>query len=221
MLNDISKILEKYGPLYLEGLWGTLWMSLLTVFVATLIGTAVALIRDASFRPTRFLMKCYIEVVRGTPILLQLYFFWLFLPKVMPFEVSDTVSIVTALIFNSGAYVAEVVRAGIQAVDRGQTEAGLSLGLRGSYLYTRVIFPQAVKNILPALGNEFIMMIKETSLASVFFVSELTTSYKTVQSVTFKSIPSLTIAGLIYLALTFLLTRLLGLLERRMKSNER
>ena len=221
MLEDIGKLWARYGPLYMEGLWGTLWMSLLTVLVATVIGTAVALLRNARFRPTRFLMKCYIEVVRGTPILLQLYFFWLFLPKIMPFEVSDTVSIVTALIFNSGAYVAEVVRAGIQAVDHGQTEAGLSLGLGRWHLFSRIIYPQALKNILPALGNEFIMMIKETSLASVFFVSELTTSYKTVQSVTFKSIPSLTIAGVIYFAMTFLLTRLLGILERRMKSNER
>lgn len=221
MLGDISGIWGKYGPLYLKGLWGTLWMSLLTVLIATVLGTVVALVRGARFRPTRFLMQCYIEIVRGTPILLQLYFFWIFMPKLMPFEVSDTVSIVTALIFNAGAYIAEVIRAGIQAVDAGQTEAALSLGFSGFHLYTRIILPQALKNILPALGNEFIVMIKETSLASVFFVPELTTSYKTVQSVTFKSIPSLTIAGFIYLALTFLLTRLLNVLERRLKSNER
>ena len=86
---------------------------------------------------------------------------------------------------------------------------------------TRVILPQAVKNILPAMGNEFIVMIKETSMASVFFVPELTTSYKTVQSATFLAIPSLTISGMIYLALTFTLTRLLGVLERKLRSNER
>ena len=85
----------------------------------------------------------------------------------------------------------------------------------------RVILPQAIKNILPALGNEFIIMIKETSMASVFFVPELTTSYKTVQSATFLSIPSLTVAGIIYLILTFSLTRLLGFLERRLKTSER
>lgn len=98
---------------------------------------------------------------------------------------SDTACIIVALVINSSSYVAEVIRAGIQAVDKGQMEAAKSLGLSNKNAMRYVILPQAVKNILPALGNEFVVMVKETSLASVFFVGELMTSYKTVQSTTF------------------------------------
>jgi polar amino acid transport system permease protein len=162
----------------------------------------------------------YIGILRGTPILLQLYFFWLLLPKIMPFELSDTASIVVALIVNASSYVAEVIRAGIQAVDKGQVEAAKSLGLSSINTMRKIILPQAIKNILPALGNEYISMVKQTSLASVFFVQELMTSYKTVQSATFLSIPSLIIVGIIYLVVTAVLTKSLSLLERRLKRNE-
>ena len=221
MLDQMIRILQQYGYVYAKGLWGTIWLSVVTVTVATLLGTFVALMKMSHLKVLNVIVNIYIEVIRGTPILLQLYFFWLFLPKVIPFEMSDTQCIIVALIFNAGAYVAEVIRSGIQAVDRGQTEAALSLGLSQRNTMIHVILPQAIKNILPALGNEFIVMIKETSMASVFFVNELTTSYKTVQSATFLAIPSLTISGMIYLALTFSLTRLLGLLEKKLKSNER
>ncbi len=221
MLQQMIKIFDQYGYVYAKGLWGTIWLSLVTVIAATLLGTLVALMKMSRFKLLNILVNIYIEVIRGTPILLQLYFFWLFLPKALPFEMTDTQCIVVALIVNSCAYVAEVIRSGIQAVDHGQMEAALSLGLSKHNTMTRVILPQAVKNILPALGNEFIVMIKETSMASVFFVSELTTSYKTVQSATFLAIPSLTISGMIYLALTFTLTRLLGVLERKLRSNDR
>ena len=221
MLNQIIKIIDQYGYVYAKGLWGTLWLSAVTVTVATVLGTLVALMKMSKIKILNVIVSIYIEVIRGTPILLQLYFFWLFLPKALPFEMTDTQCIIVALIVNSAAYVAEVIRSGIEAVDKGQTEAALSLGLSSKNTMMRIILPQAIKNILPALGNEFIVMIKETSMASVFFVPELTTAYKTVQSATFLAIPSLTVSGMIYLALTFSLTRLLGLLEKRLKSNER
>ena len=221
MIGQIARILDQYGYVYAKGLWGTLWLSAVTVIAATIFGTLVALMKMSKLKILNLIVNIYIEIIRGTPILLQLYFFWIFLPKVVPLELTDTQCIVVALIVNSSAYVAEVIRSGIQAVDHGQTEAALSLGLSHRNMMTRIILPQAIKNILPALGNEFIVMIKETSMASVFFVPELTTSYKTVQSATFLAIPSLTISGMIYLALTFSLTRLLGVLERRLKSNDR
>ena len=222
MINQIMRILNQYGYVYAKGLWGTLWLSAVTVIAATIFGTLVALMKMSKIRILNVIVNVYIEIIRGTPILLQLYFFWIFLPKALPMmELTDTQCIIVALIVNSSAYVAEVIRSGIQAVDHGQTEAALSLGLSHRNMMTRIILPQAIKNILPALGNEFIVMIKETSMASVFFVPELTTSYNTVQSATFLAIPSLTISGMIYLALTFSLTRLLGVLERRLKSNDR
>ena len=145
---------------------------------------------------------------------------FLLLPKVLPFKVSDTACIIVALVINSSSYVAEVIRAGIQAVDKGQMEAAKSLGLSNKNAMRYVILPQAVKNILPALGNEFVVMVKETSLASVFFVGELMTSYKTVQSTTFLAIPSLTIVGIIYFILNFILTKILKVVERRLQASD-
>ena len=129
--------------------------------------------------------------------------------------------ILCALVVNSSAYVAEIIRAGIQAVDPGQREAALSLGMEEKYIMTKIIFPQAIRNILPALGNEMIVMIKETSLASTFFIGELMTAYKKVQSVTFLAIEPLCISGAIYLFLTISLSRLTRRLEKRLRANER
>jgi ABC-type amino acid transport system permease subunit len=125
------------------------------------------------------------------------------LPKISPIALSDTACIIVALIVNSSSYISEIIRAGIQAVDKGQTEAAKSLGMSPAVTLRCIVLPQAIKNILPALGNQFILTVKETSLASVFFVGELMTAYKSVQSATFLSVSSLTIAGIIYLIVTY------------------
>ena len=215
-MEKVGKLLVKYYPVYLSGLWGTLWISAVTVLFGALLGVLVALMRMSRFNLLRGISKAYIEVLRGTPILLQLYFFWIGLPKLVPFELSDTQCIVAALAVNASAFISEIIRAGIGAVDKGQWEAARSIGLSESHVMTHVIFPQAVKNILPALCNEFISTVKGTSLASVFFVGELMTSFKTVQSATFLALQSLTIVGVIYFVLNFVLSRLLGVLERRL-----
>lgn len=215
-MEKVGKLLVKYYPVYLSGLWGTLWISAVTVQFGALLGVLVAMMRMSRFKLLRGISKAYIEVLRGTPILLQLYFFWIGLPKLVPFELSDTQCIVAALAVNASAFISEIIRAGIGAVDKGQWEAARSIGLSESHVMTHVIFPQAVKNILPALCNEFISTVKGTSLASVFFVGELMTSFKTVQSATFLALQSLTIVGVIYFALNFVLSRLLGVLERRL-----
>ncbi|MBQ6344198.1 MAG: amino acid ABC transporter permease [Anaerolineaceae bacterium] len=201
---------------FLKGLWGTLWLSALTVFFGTLLGMLIALMRMGKSKILRGFADIYIEILRGTPILLQLYFFWIGLPKIMPFELTDTQCILAALIVNASAYISEIIRAGINAVDKGQWEAARSIGLTETHVMTRIILPQAVKNILPALCNEFISTVKGTSLASVFFVGELMTSYKSVQSATFLALESLTIVGIIYFVLNFVLSKLLVLLERRL-----
>ena len=215
-MEKVGKLLVKYYPVYLSGLWGTLWISAVTVLFGALLGVLVALMRMSRFKLLRGISKAYIEVLRGTPILLQLYFFWIGLPKLVPFELSDTQCIVAALAVNASAFISEIIRAGIGAVDKGQWEAARSIGLSESHVMTHVIFPQAVKNILPALCNEFISTVKGTSLASVFFVGELMTSFKTVKSATFLALQSLTIVGVIYFVLNFVLSRLLGVLERRL-----
>ena len=125
-----------------------------------------------------------------------------------------------ALIINASAYIAEIVRAGIAAVDPGQWEAGRSIGLTEIHLMQKIIMPQAIKNILPALVNQFIACIKETSLASVFFIRELTTAYKTVQASTFLTIQPLLISGLIYLVVTTVLSFAAGRIEGRLKASD-
>lgn len=220
MIENIVKIWTKYDYVFINGLFGTLWLAVVTVLLGTILGTLIAMMRMSRFKVLYGVTSAYIEVLRGTPSLLQLYFFWLLLPKVLPVDVSDTACIVVALIVNSSAYVAEIIRAGIQAVDKGQTEAAKSLGLSNRNTMRYIILPQAVKNILPALGNEFIIMVKETSLASVFFVGELMTAYKTVQSTTFLAIPTLTIVGIIYFIVNFVMSKLLKVLERRLQASD-
>ena len=215
-MDKIIKIWLKYYPVYLSGLWGTLWISAVTVLLGAMLGMVVALIRMSHTKVLKGITDLFVEILRGTPILLQLYFFWIALPKIVPFELSDTQCIVAALAVNASAFISEIIRAGIGAVDKGQWEAARSIGLSEAYVMTRVILPQAVKNILPALCNEFIATVKGTSLASVFFVGELMTSYKTVQSATFLALQSLVIAGIIYFALNYVLSRLLRVIERRL-----
>ena len=215
-MDKIIKIWLKYYPVYLSGLWGTLWISAVTVLLGAMLVMVVALIRMSHTKVLKGITDLFVEILRGTPILLQLYFFWIALPKIVPFELSDTQCIVAALAVNASAFISEIIRAGIGAVDKGQWEAARSIGLSEAHVMTRVILPQAVKNILPALCNEFIATVKGTSLASVFFVGELMTSYKTVQSATFLALQSLVIAGIIYFALNYVLSRLLRVIERRL-----
>lgn len=216
-MEKMVSLLSEYGGLFLSGLGGTLWMAAVTVLLGTVLGVLIALMRMGRYRALKWISGAYIEVLRGTPILLQLYFFWLVLPKILPFlKLSDTTCIVVALVVSSSAYISEIIRSGIGAVDRGQWEAAKSIGLSGYNVMIRVILPQAVKNILPALGNQFIQMVKETSLASVFLVGELMTSYRAIQSGTSLALQALTIVGVIYFVLNFVLSKLVRLLERRM-----
>ncbi|NLB91524.1 MAG: amino acid ABC transporter permease [Clostridiales bacterium] len=211
---------RKIFTCFLEGLVGTLWLSLITALFATLFGMIIALAKRSGNPIVRRVTDGYMSVIRGTPILLQLYFFWLLLPKVLPFNLSDTACIVIALIINTSAYVGEVIRAGIQSVDQGQIEAAQSLGMRKQNVFTRIIMPQATKNILPALGNQYISIVKQTSLASVFFIAELTTAYKTVQAATFSPLTPLIISGIIYYLVISCLSKGVTVMERKLMRSE-
>ena len=171
--SGIVKLLEKYPSIFIEGLFGTLWISALVVLAGTVLGLLVATMRMSKVKVLNLLADAYIELLRGTPVLLQLYLFYF----AMPDNVPEAASIIIALVVNASAYISEIIRAGIGAVDKGQWEAARSLGLSNRNIMARVILPQATKNILPALCNEFITTIKGTSLASVFFVGELMTSF--------------------------------------------
>lgn len=215
---NIVKLLEKYWYVYLvEGVSTTLIFTCIAVALGVVLGTLVAMLKMSKHKIVRFLISIYIEVIRGTPILLQLYIFYFVLPELLPFlNLSQFMWVAIAMCINSSAYVSEVIRSGIQAVDKGQTEAARSLGMSKSQTMMKIILPQAVRNILPALGNEFIMILKETSLASTFFLGDLMTSHKVVSGATFLQMESLIIVGAIYLCFTFPLSKLVEHFEKKM-----
>lgn len=220
---NIVKVMQEYWHVFLlEGVGYTLLLSFITVFFGTIIGAFLALGKMSRFKLLRGIVTAFVEIIRGTPILLQLYFGYFILPTmILPFlNLSEFTCIAISLIINSAAYVSEVIRSGIQAVDHGQTEAARSLGLNGRQTMLRIVIPQAVKNILPALGNEFIMIIKETSLASTFFIGDLMTSYLKVKGVTWLNLECLIIVGIIYFVITFTLSKVVAAFERRMRAGE-
>ncbi|HWP80387.1 MAG TPA: amino acid ABC transporter permease [Candidatus Acidoferrum sp.] len=220
MLDTIVKLLDRYGHLFAKGLVKTLEYSAISVCFGLMLGALICLMRMSKIKPLTFLCSAFIEVIRGTPILLQLYFFYFALPKVLPFTLTDTQNILAALVVNCSAYISELIRAGIQAVDYGQTEAARSLGLSSGQTMKKVVLPQAVKNILPALGNEFIMEIKQTSLAATFFLGELMTVSRSITAATFLSIEPLIVAGAIYFCLTFTLSKVVGFYERKVRAGD-
>ena len=219
--SNIVKIMQKYWYVFLvQGIGYTLLLSLLTVAFGAILGMLLYLGRTVRVKPLNWLCIAIVEIVRGTPLLLQLYVGYFLVPKILPFDVTEFTSVAVALCINSGCYVSEIFRSGIQAVDKGQTEAARSLGLNSRQTMFRIILPQAIKNILPALGNEFIMIIKETSLASTFFVGELMTACLKVRGNTFLAMECMMIVGVIYFVITFILSKLLGVFERRLKAND-
>ena len=216
-MEKVVKVWLKYYPVYLSGLWGTLWISAVTVVLGALLGMVVALMRMSRVKVLRLISNVYVEILRGTPILLQLYVFYFVLPNIFTFlKLSQFMWVSISLCINSSAYVSEVIRSGIQAVDKGQTEAARSLGLSEGQTMVKIVLPQAVRNILPALGNEFIMMLKETSLASTFFLGDIMTSYLVVKGVSYLTLEPLTIVAIIYLCVTYPLSKVVDKFGKKM-----
>ena len=217
---NLIAIWQEYWQLFLfTGLKNTLILTCISVAMGTVFGALVAMLRMSRYKIVRFFTTLYIEVIRGTPILLQLYIFYFVLPNALPFlKLSQFMWVSIALCVNSAAYVSEVIRSGIQAVDKGQAEAVRSLGLSEKQTMMKIILPQAVRNILPALGNEFIMMLKETSLASTFFLGDVMTSYQIVRGATYLTLEPLTIIAIIYLCITYPLSKIVDRFEKKMAS---
>lgn len=208
---------------YIEGLKVTLLISLLAILLGIAIGIIVAVLNVTA---TNYRMKwlngicnIYINIIRGTPLMVQLLIIYNLI-----FTSRNTNELVVGAVcfgINSGAYVSEIIRAGIESIDRGQMEAGRSLGF--DYLQTMrlIILPQAVKNILPALGNEFITLIKETSVAGVIAVTDLTKAAQYIGSRTWDILPPLLIAAACYLVIVMGLSKVLSIFERRLSKGDR
>lgn len=208
---------------YFEGLLVTLEISFFAIIIGVFIGVVIAIakVTAASQKGLKWLSAIcgvYINIIRGTPLMLQLLIIYNLI-----FTSRNTSEILVGSIcfgINSGAYVAEIVRAGIESIDKGQMEAGRSLGFTRMETMRYIIMPQAIKNILPALGNEFIVLIKETSVASVIAVTDLTKVAQYVGSRTWDILPPLVIAAIFYLIIVLGLTKLLNLFERRLNKGD-
>lgn len=221
--------LGKYYPYYLSGAGTTVTISLITVLFGTIVGLVFALLKISENKFLRFISSAYIEIVRGTPVLLQVMICYYGLTNVIKFpevyimgmDVSRLIPGAIALSLNSGAYVAEIIRGGIVAVDKGQSEAAGSLGMSKTMTMRYIVLPQAIKNILPALGNEFVVVIKESSILSVISISELMFKADIVRGATFIPLEPLYVAAVIYFVMTFTTSRIISYFERKLNTDDR
>ena len=208
------------GPYILGGIWITILVSILSILLATALAIVGALGRLSRNPVIYAIATLYVSLVRGTPLLVQIIFVFYALPQAG--IVLDPIPTgVVALGFNYGAYMTEIFRAGIQAVPGGQTEAAQALGMRESHAFRRIVLPQAVRIVIPAIGNEFIAMIKDSSLVSIITVQELLWRAQNVGRAEFQTIPALVIAALAYWALTIVFSLFQDRLERRLRRSDR
>jgi polar amino acid transport system permease protein len=213
----------KWLPYILGGVTTTLYVAVISITFAIMFAIIGALGRLSSNPVLYAVSTLYVSLVRGTPLLVQILFIYLALPQIFPFisDVAKEVLGIFALSFNYGAYMTETFRAGIQAVPRGQTEAAQALGMPGRTRMRRIILPQAIRIITPAIGNEFISMIKDSSLVSVIGVQETLWRAQRIGQSNFKGLETLMVAAGIYWGLTIVLSIAQDRLEKRMAESDR
>ncbi|KYH14126.1 ABC transporter substrate-binding protein/permease [Staphylococcus kloosii] len=220
MKKDDGNFFTKYGSFFLKGIGNTILVSIVGVVLGALFGAIIALFKLSKFKPLRWLASAYIEFLRGTPLLVQVFLVYFGSTAVLGLDISALICGMIALVINCSAYIAEIIRAGINAVDKGQMEAARSLGLSYGQTMKSVILPQAIKNILPALGNEFVTVIKESSIISVIGVSEIMFNAQVVQGASFDPFTPLLVAAILYFVLTFTLSRVMYFFEGRLKVSD-
>jgi polar amino acid transport system permease protein len=202
----------RIGPLAM-GLWVTIWISFVSGFVGLIIGLIAGLCRLSPNPALRGLAVLYIELIRGTPLLVQIFIFYFFIGTVL--NLDRIVAGIGALALFVGAYTAEIIRAGIQSIARGQTEAARSLGMSATETMIHIVLPQAFKRVLPPLAGQFISLIKDSSLVSVIAITDLTKSGREIITASFATFEIWFTVALLYLAVTSVLSQLLFWLERR------
>lgn len=216
---------QKRYLLYAEGLKNTLLIALIATLIGVFIGIVIAIVKvyartNKKLKPLEILADIYLTIIRGTPMMIQLMIMYFIVFASAPIGYELPIAML-AFGINSGAYVAEIFRAGIQSIDPGQMEAGRSLGLSRNKTMIHIILPQAIRNILPALFNEFIVLIKETSIVGIIAVRDLTKVTELIRSRTLSAYVSLIFAAIIYLILVTILTIVQRKLERRLGTNDR
>lgn len=219
-MNDDSGFISKYGSFFLKGIKITILISLIGVALGSILGAFVALMKLSKIKIISWIASIYIEILRGTPMLVQVFIVFFGITAALGLDISALVCGTIALVINSSAYIAEIIRAGINAVDKGHMEAARSLGLNYRQTMKSVIMPQAIKNILPALGNEFVTLIKESSIVSTIGVGEIMFNAQVVQGISFDPFTPLLVAAALYFVLTFVLTRIMNMIEGRLNASD-
>ena len=217
---NIFDMAYEYRDFFFSGLKYTLLLAVLGVFFGFVLGIIVSLLRMSKWRILRFIASAWVEFLRGTPMLVQLFLIHYGLTE-FGLEFTPIQSGAITLTINSSAYLAEIFRAGIQGIDRGQVEAARSLGMKQGMTMRYIVLPQALKNVLPAIGNEFITIIKESSIVSMIGVADLFFQAKSITTITYEGLTPYVIIAIMYFILTFTLSKLLGILERRLNTDDR
>lgn len=217
---DLLAMFLEYKNVFLGAVLLTVGLSFASVVIGTVLGFLVSLMRLSRAKILNAVAAVYIEVIRGTPLLVQLFVIYLGSYSLFRLELPKLFMGLLAVSINSGAYISEIIRSGIQSVDNGQMEAGRSLGMSKSSTMRLIIVPQAVKNILPALCGEFVAVIKETSIVSYIGIQDLFYSYKIVGAATYKQFDAMLVVAVLYLALNIVLTYLIGKFERRLAQSD-
>jgi polar amino acid transport system permease protein/polar amino acid transport system substrate-binding protein len=214
-------IIETYGTMLLRSLGQTILLTLLSLVFAMIIGLIFALLNVGRNRFCNFLGTLYVDAVRGVPLIVLAYFIYFGIPAgikalgVQSFRLSALQAGTIALAMNCGAYMAEIIRAGIESVDKGQMEASRSLGLSYGKSMRLVVLPQAIRTMIPSIINQFIITLKDTSILSVIAFPELTNTGKTIAGNTFKVLQTWTIVGLMYMVVIITLSKIAKRIERR------
>ncbi|GAA0137213.1 hypothetical protein YSY43_40540 [Paenibacillus sp. YSY-4.3] len=217
---EFGTMFWEYRSYFLTGLQYTLLLAALGVLFGFILGLLVALIRMSPWGIVRFIGHAWVEFLRGTPMLVQLMIIHYGLSYMFDIAFSPIESGAITLSINSSAYLAEIFRAGIQGVDRGQSEAARSLGMTQGQTMRFIIIPQAIKNVLPAIGNEFVVIVKESSIVSFIGVTEIMFQAGAVQGITYNGMMPFLIVAVMYFIVTFTLSRILGRFERRLQASD-
>ncbi|GAA0739778.1 amino acid ABC transporter permease [Clostridium oceanicum] len=210
-----TQIMIKTLPILLKGSLMTIELTVSTLIIGSILGIVLALFKLSKIAPVRIFGNFYTWIFRGTPLLLQLFFFYYGLPFI-GIELIPFTAAILSLSLNCGAYMAEIIRGGIQSVDKGQFEASKTLGLSYKDTMFKVILPQTFKLIIPPVGNEFIAILKDTSLVSTISMVELMRTAQQMYSTTFKPIEIFMLAGILYLLLTTIFTSAFSIFEKRL-----
>jgi polar amino acid transport system substrate-binding protein len=219
-LNIDFRVLKGYVPYILKGVYVTLLFTLVSALLGLFWGVILSLFKISGIKPLQWFATAYTSVFRGTPLLVQLTLIYYATPQLLDFDIPALLAAGLAFGLNSAAYLSETIRGGIMAVDKGQREAAIALGIPYRKMMVRIIFPQALRHILPALVNEFVALLKESSLVSVIGVSELMRRADVVRASTFRAFEALLLVAAIYYVLVLVLTSLARMLEGRLRRSD-